>query len=205
MEPMKIAVTGGPTAGKTALIETLFLAFSDRLGVVQEAASFLFRAGFPRYHDEAHICIQERAIYHMQNAFEDIGRLGNPNKVLLCDRGSLDGLAYWPKSKQSYFAAIDSTMEKELARYDWVLHIDVQPPFDIQPNRLRSESEAQILEINERLKDAWSLHPRRCILPADIGFVRKLELATELLDRAMDGRPAFRQGIRCLKEHSGEH
>jgi len=192
---MKIAVTGGPTAGKTALVETLFLSFSDRLGVVQEAASMLFRAGFPRSREARHLAIQERAIFHMQTALEDLATLDKPQRALLCDRGTLDGLAYWPGSEESYFAAIGSTMEKELARYDHVLHVDVSVPCDCQPNTLRIESEAEIIAINERLKHAWRLHPHRTILSADIGFFRKIELATEFLDQALDGTHSFRRQV----------
>jgi len=198
---MKIAVTGGPTAGKTALVETLFLAFSDRLGVVQEAASMLFRAGLPRGTDVAHLLVQERVIYHMQKALEDLATLDKPGRVLLCDRGTLDGLAYWPGTEASYFAVIDSNIEAELARYDWVLHVDVAPPYDFQPNTLRIESAEEIIRINERLKSAWSLHPKRFVLPADAGFVHKLELATRFLDRALDGH-SFEAKASCLAELS---
>ncbi len=198
---MKIAVTGGPTAGKTALVETLFLAFSDRLGVVQEAASMLFRAGLPRGTDQAHLLIQERVIYHMQTALEDLATLDKPGRALLCDRGTLDGLAYWPDTEAGYFAAIGSTMEKELARYEWVLHVDVATPYDLQPNTLRVESAEEIVRVNERLKNAWRLHPNRCVLPADAGFVHKIELATRFLDRALDGH-SFEAKASCLAEIS---
>jgi len=138
-----------------------------------------------------HVMIQERAIYHLQTALEDLARLDHPKRALLCDRGTLDGLAYWPESESSYFAAIGSSMEAELAKYDCVIHVDVAPPFDFQPNTLRTESVEEIVSINERLKHAWRLHPRRWILAADLGFVRKLELATHFLDRTLDGRPFF--------------
>lgn len=201
---MKIAVTGGPTAGKTALVDTLFLSFSDRLGIVQEAASLLFRAGFPRADNDERRRVQERAIYHMQTALEDLAALDQPDRVLLCDRGTLDGLAYWPGSEESYFEAIGSTMEKELGRYDWVLHVDVVPPYDFQPNTLRTETAEEIVGINERLKQAWRLHPRRCILSARGAFMHKLQQATNFLDRALDGDRSFKSRASCLTEISNE-
>lgn len=197
---MKIAVTGGPTAGKTALIETLFLSFSGRLGVVQEAASLLFRAGFPRSREPKHLAVQERAIFHMQTALEDLVSLDKPGRALLCDRGTLDGLAYWPGAEESYFSAIGSTMEKELARYDYVLHVDVSPPYDFQPNTLRVETEAEIIALNERLQRAWRLHPRRTILPAEIGFIDKIQWASEFLDKALDGSHSFRHQVEKFSE-----
>ena len=40
--------------------------------------------------------------------------------LLLCDRGTVDGAAYWPGEPHHFFDEIESTLERELARYDAV-------------------------------------------------------------------------------------
>lgn len=189
---MKIALTGGPSAGKTALAETIALAMTNRLTLVQEAASLLFRSGFPRAADNAHLLVQQRAIYHVQTALEDMAILDRPGRPLLCDRGTLDGLAYWPGPERVYFETVGSSMEKELSRYDWVIHVDLAPPLDLRRSRFRIESEAEILYLNERIKLAWRLHPRRLIVPATLGFVEKIELTTQAVQKMLAGTTPLR-------------
>lgn len=181
----RIAITGAPAAGKTALVESLFLEFSDQLAVVCEAASFLFRAGLPRPREDEQQKVVERLIYHTQTALEDLAALQRPGRVLLCDRGTLDGLAYWPGTVQDYFSVIGSSRERELARYQWVLHLDAAAPFDLQPNTLRIESSDEIFKLNERLQEAWRSHPRRLVIPASMPFLAKLDFATTELSRIL--------------------
>ncbi len=45
----RIALTGGPGAGKTAVLELLRKYFCKHVRVLPEAASILFGGGFPRY------------------------------------------------------------------------------------------------------------------------------------------------------------
>lgn len=48
MQKVKIVVTGGPSGGKTTLIEALQKDLKGKVAVVPEAASILYRGGFPR-------------------------------------------------------------------------------------------------------------------------------------------------------------
>jgi hypothetical protein len=45
--PRMVVITGGPGAGKTALIEVARRHFCHHVGFSPEAASILFRGGFP--------------------------------------------------------------------------------------------------------------------------------------------------------------
>ena len=47
-----------------------------------------------------------------------------PERILLCDRGTLDGAAYWPGEPEEFFAAIGTSLEAELARYDAVIFFE---------------------------------------------------------------------------------
>lgn len=182
---MKIVLTGGPSAGKTSTVELLFRGYAKKLCVVQEAASLLYRGGFPRESGVEHQKCQQRAIYHVQKELENIAQLDGRN--LICDRGSLDGLAYWPGDEKTFFQSINSTMERELLRYDWVIHLDTVPSYDYQATSLRTETNEQALAINERIKLAWRLHPQRFIIHDSCEFILKMNLAIKIVEMIFQG------------------
>jgi hypothetical protein len=52
-ERRRVVLTGGPGAGKTAVLELIRQSFCDHVRVLQEAASLVFGGGFPREDDPA--------------------------------------------------------------------------------------------------------------------------------------------------------
>src|SRR3990172_4455676 len=61
-----VAVTGGPGAGKTAVLEIAARTFCRHVAVLPEAASIVFGGGFPRHATEASRRAAQRAIYRVQ-------------------------------------------------------------------------------------------------------------------------------------------
>ena len=94
----KIVFTGGPSAGKTTLLQMLKKEWSNTVAIVPESASILYQGGFHRSFNPATKIHIQKAIYFVQIESETIVQLENPNKHIFCDRGTLDGLAYWPDS-----------------------------------------------------------------------------------------------------------
>lgn len=182
---LKIAITGGPCAGKTALVNVLAMHFHKDLMPVEEAASFLFRSGFPRHSDFERKKCQERAIYFLQRELENLTELNPAAAGLLCDRGGLDSLAYWPDSSANFFKSVKSSLQEELERYDWVIHIDSAPPFELTCTSLRTENAEESEALNEKVKQAWSAHPQRIILPSDLDFEGKTEVAVKVVSRIL--------------------
>lgn len=62
----------------------------------------------------------QRAIFHVQRELEVIGDTHNA-ALVLCDRGTVDGLAYWPGPPEEYWSSLETRQEDELARYDAVI------------------------------------------------------------------------------------
>jgi predicted ATPase len=176
---MKIVITGGPGAGKTALIELARPTLPAGVGVVQEAAGILFRGGFPRSARETAVRAAQRAIYHVQRELES---LAADNQSLVCDRGTLDGLAYWPGDPEELLCAVGTTREAELARYQAVIHLRVpQASAYNHDNPLRVESHAQAVAIDERIAAVWRGHPRFHSVDGARNFLEKMHHAIELL------------------------
>src|SRR5688572_16643689 len=92
--PKRIVLTGGPGAGKTAVLELIRHAFCPHVVVLPESAGLLFSGGFPRRSDEGARRAAQRAIYYVQRELEAAAEALQP-AVLLCDRGTVDGVAYW--------------------------------------------------------------------------------------------------------------
>jgi predicted ATPase len=117
-----IVLTGGPGAGKTATLEVMRRHFCEHVIVLPEAASIVFRGGFPRQPREASRRAAQRAIFHVQRELERLVD-GTSARAVLCDRGTLDGLAYWPGAPADFLREVGTSLEAELARYAMVIHL----------------------------------------------------------------------------------
>lgn len=185
---IKICVTGGPSGGKTTLIEALQKDMGDKLSVVPEAASILYRGGFPRKGTEIAKKRAQRAIYYTQRELEDLAVDESNTAFVVCDRGSLDSVAYWPSSADNYFTSLSTQRSSEMARYDWVLHMDTAAHngFDTT-NPVRVESHLEALELNEKIKQAWQGHSQRIIIAHRDDFLLKLTIARKAIALIMAG------------------
>lgn len=185
---IKIVITGGPSAGKTSVTEILHRTAMNQTVVVPEAASILFHGGFPRKNEVEQIMCQQIAIYHVQKQLEEIGKIeAAGNKAIICDRGSLDGLAYWPTESKLFFDAVESSSSLELSRYDWVIHMDTAAEQDYKLSTLRREESSLALILNEKIKMAWSEHPRRIIIAHHNNFLIKLDAVIKVVNMILSG------------------
>ncbi len=183
MKTVKIAITGGPSGGKTTLIEALKKEFSGRLKVVPEAASILYKGGFPRVKTYDGLVHAQRAIYAVQKEVEELRCKLYPEALIVCDRGSLDALAYWPDSPEHFYETMNTTVEAEVARYDWVIHLDTatEPDYDVS-NEIRNETFHEALALNEKIKQSWAVHPKRVIINSEQDFFSKMAKATKIIE-----------------------
>ena len=185
----RVVLTGGPGAGKTAVLELIRHSFCRHVLVLPESAGVVFGGGFPRERQEA-VCARsgQRAIYFVQRELEACADAHNP-AVVLCDRGTLDGIAYWPRDEESFWSSLGTSEADELGRYDTV--IQLRTPTAEQGynhrNPLRTESAASAAEIDERILSAWSAHPHRFVVEASASFLDKASRALELLRHEVPG------------------
>jgi LmbE family N-acetylglucosaminyl deacetylase len=102
--------------------------------------------------------------------------------IMLCDRGTVDGSAYWP-GPGDLWSAVGTTREEQLARYHTVIHLRT-PSADggyNHANRLRTESAAEAALLDARIVDAWKGHPHRVEVPNAAEFVVKAARVLELI------------------------
>lgn len=184
-----IAITGGPSGGKTTLIEALKRELVKEVAVVPEAASILYKGGFPRIKNDIGLYHAQRGIYLIQIELENLIRETYPDRILVCDRGSLDGVAYWPKDEANFFEVVASTKRKELKRYSWVIHLDTASSDSYEhANPIRTESYQEAWELNEKIKAAWKDHPQRIIIKNSHDFLSKMKLAISIVEAISHGK-----------------
>lgn len=190
---MKIALTGGPSGGKTTLAQAIQKEFSSSVIVVPEAASIIFGGGWPRRKSVIGVQHQQKAIYYLQRELESLLYHENQGRLMVCDRGSLDGAAYWPGPGpgEDFLDAVNTTIEREIHRYDWLIHLDTAPAsyYDLT-NPLRNESFDEAWRLNEKIKQAWATHPQRFIIGNHEGghFLEKLQRALFVVEKIIEGK-----------------
>jgi predicted ATPase len=181
----RVVLTGGPGGGKTTAVDLFRREIGERVVVVPEAATMLFRGGFPRSNEiHARRSVQS-AIFHVQRNLEDVQSALYPERILLCDRGTIDGAAYWPGGAAEFFDFVGSTLAKELARYDAVLFFETAAAGGMSiegGNPARVESNEQAVELDRRLRDLWLKHPRAVVVPHHPSFVKKIMLGLVALE-----------------------
>jgi hypothetical protein len=69
-DPAFVVITGGPGAGKTAILEVARQHLCEHVVVLPEAAGIVFGGGFWRKSSVASRKAAQRAIYHVQSEFE---------------------------------------------------------------------------------------------------------------------------------------
>lgn len=185
---MKLVLTGGPSGGKTTLAMALQREFNQKLVVVPESASMLYAGGFPRKPEIKSTQHRQRAIYYVQRELEAMFSDDFPDHLLVCDRGSLDGLAYWQGNPEDFLKSLNTNAQNEVARYNWVLHLDTAPEsyYDLT-NPLRIESYEEAWRLNEKIKSAWDLHPQRFVIANEGHFLDKLHRSLFVVERILAG------------------
>lgn len=180
--PKIIVLTGGPGAGKTAVLEVLRLETCRHVMLLPEVASMLWNGGFPRLGTTSARRASQRAISRVQVELQRLAIEEPTTGLIVCDRGTLDGLAYWPGTAAEYFDELGTTEERELARYSTVIHMQsATREHGYHAAGARVETAEMAAAIDQRTLAAWAHHPRRFVVDTEPEFLVKLNRALALL------------------------
>ena len=188
----RVVLTGGPGAGKTAVLELVKHSFCRHVMVLPESAGIVFGGGFPRRLDMVSAQAAQRAIFYVQRELENAAEGQNP-AVILCDRGTVDGGAYWT-GKPDLWASVGTTLPSQVSRYSAVIHLRV-PSADggyNQTNPLRLENAEQAAEIDKRIASLWAKHSHYVSIEPRESFIEK---AARVLDALTQQVP------ECCRHH----
>ncbi|HEY1048999.1 MAG TPA: ATP-binding protein [Prosthecobacter sp.] len=189
----RIVLTGGPGGGKSTAADLFLREMGERVVPVPEVATMMFSGGFPRSQHPLVVHAIQRAIYEVQRNIEDVQTALYPDHVLLCDRGTVDGAAYWPG--ESFFEDVGTTLEDELARYDAVIFFETAAKGGMSiesGNPVRTETLDEAVWLDTKLRAHWSRHPRFVLVPHHASFFKKIAYGMKVLTRItheLYGRP----------------
>ncbi len=181
----RIVLTGGPGGGKTTAADLFRREIGERVVIVPEAATLVFSGGFPRCTEPDSVISSQRAIYHVQRNLEDVQSALYPDRILLCDRGSVDGAAYWPGLADDFFTALGTTIDDELSRYDGVIFFETAAVGGLGiegGNPIRNESLEQAVALDGRLRRLWQRHPHFVLVRHNASFFKKISFGLAALD-----------------------
>lgn len=197
-QPFRVVLTGGPGGGKTTAADLFRREIGNRVIVVPEAATLLFSGGLPRADRAAAQRSVQTAIYQLQRSLEDIQTARYPDRILLCDRGTVDGGAYWPDGAADFYESVGSTQADELSRYDAVIFFETAARgghgFESE-NRFRTESHQEAIDLDSRLRSLWSSHPHFTVIPHTASFFRKMTIGLGILESLIAQLPTDQRSI----------
>ena len=180
-----IVLTGGPGAGKTAILEMAKKTICEDIAFLPEAASIVFGGGFWRLPSISAKKCAQTAIYHIQAEMEKMVIAETKWHIGICDRGSLDGLAYWPLNDDSFWDMNQSTLTKEYAKYCAVIHLRTPSEYFgyNHQNPLRTENATEAKKIDDRIFQVWKNHPEYNVIESSEDFITKAQKAMTLITK----------------------
>lgn len=185
----RVVLTGGPGGGKTTAVDLYRREIGEGVVVVPEAATLLYSGGFPRAGENGVRKATQKAIYYVQTNLEDAQFANYQNRILLCDRGTVDGAVYWPDDPIGFFEALETSLENELSRYDAVIFFETAAVGGISiegGNPIRVESNEEALHLDQKLRNLWSQHPRFIFIPHDVSFLKKINAGLQALMKIIE-------------------
>lgn len=186
----RIALTGGPCAGKSTILKRIREKFETKgyaVYLLPEAATLFIEAGADFLTKDAHLSyITEESKLQFQLQMEDsmmhiAENCGKP-ALLICDRGTMDTAAYMPKEVWQHIKEDIGMNEQQLRneRYDAVLHIctaakGAEDFYTLYNNKCRSESVEVARDVDDRILAVWQGHPLLRVIKAEICFEDKIQ------------------------------
>jgi predicted ATPase len=190
----RIVLTGGPGAGKTVVAKHMVARHPDKFVLVAEAATQVYEAlqtRWDRLDLEGRRDVQ-RKIYRLQVTQEAKILADHPGKILLLDRGTIDGAAYWPEGPDEYWRDLRTSLAAELQRYDAIIWMQTSAALGLYDgdlsNACRFEHPEAAIESGIRLKELWGGHACLRSVSAYPNFADKIAAVDSAIEQLL--RPA---------------
>ena len=184
----KIAITGGPCAGKTTAMQKIVEEFTERgykVYVVSETATELISGGAKPFGDNPIEIVEfQRYVLEMQlnkeRLFEKIAENTNQDTIILCDRGIMDNRAYINnKIFRELLKEFDLNEMEIMSSYDLVLHLvtaadGAEEYYTTANNSARTETPEQARALDKKTLNSWIGHDNLNIITNNGNFDDKL-------------------------------
>jgi CYTH domain-containing protein/thymidylate kinase len=195
-----IVSTGGPCGGKSTLMPLAKQWLENHgylVGILCEGATELITGGLPPFGIwDDNLTFQEHLLEY-QLAREDrylrmlADRSGNKPRVLLCDRGAIDSMAYTGRNGfLEVLRRTGHTLPELRSRYTAVIHLmsaarGAPAFYTLANNSARSETPEQAALIDEKIEQAWLGHPHFTVVDNQTAFDDKVRRALAAFSRVL--------------------
>lgn len=183
----KIALTGGPCAGKTTSIERIKAEFCEKdynVLVVPEAATLLINMGIRPFGNNAVSMLEfQKYVLETQEILEEFAtrnaKQSNNDTIIICDRGFLDSKAYITETEFKELLSIYDKKELDyMHSYDLVIHLRTaaygkEEFYTLDNNGARTETPDEARMKDTLTLNSWLGHPKLVIVGNDTNFEEK--------------------------------
>ena len=187
MSITKIAVTGGPCAGKTTALESIRKAFSEmgyRVLFIAETATELISSGVtpsncssPAHYQLCQMKLQiaKEKVYDLAASSMDHDKI-----LIVCDRGLPDNRAYMnDEDFQMCLKETGLTEEEIYKEYKGAFHLvtaakGAEDYYTTENNTARTETPREAADLDDRVIEAWKNHPNLIIIDNSTDFDTKM-------------------------------
>ena len=194
---IKIAVTGGPCGGKSDALRYIRLRLEKqgwKVLVVPETATELITGGVAPWtcksNYDYHVIQMELHDYMEYEFLKAAVNMEEDRVVIICDRGQPDCAAYL---KEYEFNSIcyEHNWSNLHENYEAVFHLETiaktYPDFyTLETNEARHESVQEAIELDDKLLEAWRLHPNRYVIHGEVYFGEKLYKFATAVERFLE-------------------
>lgn len=185
----KIAITGGPCAGKTKGLARIYRELTEKgyvVYLVAEAATIALNSGVIIEEENISGKIFELLLLEMQQNNEKTYEkaasfMRGKDVVIICDRGIIDGKAYVSQEEFLEICEYLGRSETEIRdSYDAVFHLKTAADgaekfYTNENNEVRSESPEEARQKDARTLAAWIGHPHLRVIDNSTDFEKKID------------------------------
>ncbi len=196
-----IAITGGPCGGKSTFLAQArqrLENYNMQVAVLPETATELINAGLsPEKGWEDDLAFQEELLLYSLEREDHYWKMmqrleGNERKVLLCDRGVLDAMAY--VGRKHYLKALERyglKLHDLRERYSAVVHMVTAADgalehYTCENNPARTETPEEARELDQKTQAAWNGHRNLLVVDNRTNFEGKINRAFSSLARVLN-------------------
>ena len=197
----RIALTGGPCAGKTSTITSIEEHLTHKgyhVLTLAECATEVIKSGIRPFGKNATSVYDfENEILNLQlykeKRFNDFIKIfpDDIKIVLLCDRGSVDVRAYLGAENYERILKENNLKHEDLLNdYDLVIHLitvaaDYENKYTNSNNKARFENSKEAIDVDNNIKEAWKLHPNVKVVPVCDLLEDKIKIAIDYVDELL--------------------
>lgn len=202
----RIVLTGGPSSGKTSVLEKIRQVYSTEgyhVIVVSETATDLINSGIKPFGDVRTSMIDfQELVMQLQLAKEDVvdkalNMVNSDNVIVIYDRGAIDNTAYINEEEfQEVLARLNhvKSFTELMDKYDLVINLVGSKDFyTLENNSARSESSDEAIKLGERTLHSWLGHPKLKVVLPKPSLDEKIREVLNIINESLSNKRVKRQ------------